>query len=175
MPSRAAASRMRDRVLLELEASRAGRRCITVAWHRSARVAASVRGGALAPPGIGGGEQLELDLALVEAVLLQALGDLQHHVLRPADEGRVDGPTSSQCSKSCRHFSLSMRPLNRSMSCCSRLRTWVRLDAAQMLVLQLLQLLAEHDRAGGAVAVEQREAAVRLGRQRRLDDAEQRA
>ena len=44
-------------------------------------------------------------------------------------------------------------------------------EAVEMLVLEILELLAEHDRARGAVAVEQREAAVRLGGERRLDDA----
>ena len=35
---------------------------------------------------------------------------------------------SSQCLNNCSHFSLVIRPLNRSTSCCSRLRIWVRLN-----------------------------------------------
>ena len=48
------------------------------------------------------------------------------------------------------------------------------LEAADVVVLDILEFLTKHDRARGAIAVEQRERAVRLGQQRRLDDAEHR-
>ena len=43
-------------------------------------------------------------------------------------------------------------------------------EAVEIAILQILQRLAEHDRARGAVAVEQRHAAIRVGGQRGTDD-----
>jgi hypothetical protein len=45
-----------------------------------------------------------------------------HHVFRAADEGGVDVLGAIQCCRNCAPSAV-MRPLNSSMSCCSRLIT----------------------------------------------------
>ena len=145
-----------------------------VASHRSLRLRGLGAGLAGAAAGLGGGEQLELDPALVEPARLQGLGHLQHHVLRPADEGGVDGGDVEPVGQQRLALGLVDPAVEQVDVLLLAAEDVDQREAVEVGVLEVLELLAEHDRAGGAVAVDQREAAVRLGRERGLDDAEQR-
>ena len=68
----------------------------------------------------------------------------------------------------------SIRPFSRSMSCDSRDSTMKDGEAAEMPVLEIVERLSEHDARRRAVAVDERRAGLRIGRQRRADDRDDR-
>ena len=104
---------------------------------------------------------------------LQGGGDRQHHRLRAADEGLVGArdidPAGEQrgafrAIEAAREQLDVRRPALQDMD---------QVEPPEMGVLQVLQLLAEHDRGGRAVGADQGEIGLALLGQHRLDDAEQ--
>jgi hypothetical protein len=122
--------------------------------------------------GDAGGEQFDLDVRLGHAGFLQGLGHAQHHVFRAADEGDVDVVGAHPVLQELRRLFLGDAAVEQFDVLLLAAHHVGQLEALHIAVLQVRQLVLEDHRGRRAVAVEEREAAVRFGRQRGLDDRE---
>ncbi|MPL79728.1 hypothetical protein SDC9_25612 [bioreactor metagenome] len=120
------------------------------------------------------GEKFELDLAVGEAVVAQRGSDRQHHRFGTADEGGIHRTRIEPV----REQRLHLRGVDAAGEQVDLLPfLFQHVDdrqPAEVEVLQILQLLAEHDRADLAIGIDEGELRLRLTRQHGLDDRQQR-
>ncbi|MNP07572.1 hypothetical protein D3C76_996010 [compost metagenome] len=122
----------------------------------------------------GGGEQFEMDALRWHALGLEAVAHGLGHFLRAADEGGVEGldvePAAEQL--------LALLGVDPAVVQVDVLLLAAehedQVQALQVAVLQVFQLLAEQRAGAGAVAVQQGDAAVGFGFQGGLDDRQDR-
>ena len=124
--------------------------------------------------GLGGREDFHLDGVLGHAVLDEHVAGFFHHVERPAHERAVDirrvDPVREQLLD-LGAVDPAVEQIDIELFAAHDID---QIEAPEIAILQVGQLLAKQHAARGAVAVEQREPAVRLGHERGLDDRQQR-
>ena len=111
-------------------------------------------------------EQLGVDLALLDAELDQQLPATDHHLVRAAEEPRVDVGDRDERGQDPLE-PVAVEPTAEQLDVGGLAGQHVdQVESAGVAVLEVLELLQEHDRLRRAVAVQQREPALGLVPQR---------
>ncbi len=147
---------------------------ITVIWLTAASTCRAASRAARFLLAAGGGEQFEMDALRLHALGLEAVAHGLGHFLRATDECRVEGfdvePAAEQL--------LALVGVDPAVVQVDILLLAAehedQVQALQVAVFQVFELLAEQRAGAGAVAVQQGDAAVELGLQGGLDDRQDR-
>ena len=96
-------------------------------------------------------------------MLLQRLGDAEHHRFGTTDKGGIDALDINPAFEKLGAFLFRHEPREELDILCVLLKDMDHIEAAHVDVLEIFQFLAEHDRADALIGIDQRKLGLWLG------------